>query len=103
MKGTMMVKVATTSFDSAAYIRTAEEASLYLCDALESHDASVIAAALGTLARARGSTTVARATGISRASLYNGLRTGGNPTLETLLRVTGELGLELSARPKQTA
>jgi len=98
-----MVKVATTPFDSAAYIRTPEEASLFLSDALESHDASVIAAALGTLARARGPSTVAKATGISRASLYTGLRTGGNPTLETLLRVIDELGIELSARPKQAA
>jgi probable addiction module antidote protein len=90
-------------FDSAVYVRTSEEASLYLSDALESNDASVIAAALGTLTRARGPSSVAKATGISRASLYNGLRTGGNPTLETLLRVTGELGIELSARPRQAA
>lgn len=47
-----MVKVATTAFDSAAYTRTPQEASLYLSDALESHNASVISAALGTLARA---------------------------------------------------
>lgn len=98
-----MVKVATTPFDSATYIRTPEEASLYLSDALESHDTSVIAAAVGTLARARGASTVAKATGVSRASLYNGLREGGNPTLETLLRVIDELGIELSARPKQVA
>ena len=98
-----MVIVATTPFDSAAFIRTPEEASLYLSDALESHDASVIAAALGTLARAHGPSIVAKRAGISRASLYNGLRLGGNPTLETLLRVIDELGIELSARPKQAA
>ena len=98
-----MVKVATAPFDPAAYIRTPEEASLFLTDALESHDASVIAAALGTLARARGASTVSKATGLSRASLYTGLRTGGNPTLETLLRVIDELGIELLARPKQAA
>jgi probable addiction module antidote protein len=53
-----MVKVATTPFDSAGHVRTPEEISLYLSDALESMDASVIAAALGTLARARGASTV---------------------------------------------
>ena len=98
-----MVKVATTPFDSAAYIRTPQEASLYLSDALESGDASVIAAALGTLARARGASTVAKAAGVSRGSLYTGLRSGGNPTLETLLRVMDELGIELSARPREAA
>jgi DNA-binding phage protein len=51
MKDLVMVNVATIPFDISAYIRTPEDASLYLSDALESGDASVIAAALGTLAR----------------------------------------------------
>jgi probable addiction module antidote protein len=98
-----MVKVATKVFDSANYIRTPDEASAYLSDALESHDASVIAEALGTLARARGASAIAKSTGISRASLYSSLRSGGNPTLETMLGIIDELGIELSARPKQAA
>lgn len=95
-----MVKVPTTPFDPTEYIRTPEEAALYLSSALESHDAGVIAAALGDIARAAGTSDLARQTGISRASLYSALREGGNPTLGTVLKLLDVMGIELTARAK---
>lgn len=95
-----MVKVPTKAFDPAEYIETAEDAATYLSSALESHDAGVIAAALGDIARAAGTTDLARKTGLSRASLYSALREGGNPTLGTVLKLLDEMGVELTARPK---
>lgn len=92
------VKEATVSFDPAVYIRTDEEAALYFDDALQSGDPSVIAAALGTIVRARGASEVAKASEVSRSAIYKGLTEGGNPTLETMMRVLDHLGVELKAR-----
>lgn len=95
-----MVNVPTTPFDPAAFIRDADDISTYLNDAFASADPAVIAAALGTVARARGATDIARATGISRASLYSALSESGNPTLRTILGVLDQLGVELTVHPK---
>lgn len=59
-----------------------------------------MAAALGELARARGMSDVARASGLGRESLYKALSPGGNPELGTVLRVVAALGLELRLAPK---
>ena len=97
---TKMVKVSTTPFDPAAFIRDADDVATYLNDAFASADPSVIAAALGTVARARGATETARAAGISRASLYSALSAAGNPTLRTVISLLDQLGIELAAKPK---
>lgn len=49
------------------------------------------------IARARGMAHVARATGLSRESLYRALSANGNPSFATVLKVTRALGLRLSA------
>jgi probable addiction module antidote protein len=68
-----------------------------LNDALAIGRAPSIAAALGLIARVRGMSGLAAATGIKRQQLYRALREDGNPTLETLTRVTNALGYRLSA------
>jgi probable addiction module antidote protein len=68
----------------------------WLDDAPE--DAAGIARALGDIARAKGMTKVAEATGLSRESLYRALSTGGNPSLATVLKVARALGVRLHAR-----
>ena len=95
-----MVKVPTQPYDTGAAITTPEDAAFFLADALESGDPAVVASALGTIARARGASELARKTGLSRAVLYKALREGGNPTLSTLLTLLDEFGVELTARPK---
>ncbi len=60
-----------------------------------------IAAALCTVAKARGMTDVANATGLNRQALYAALREGGNPTLDTIVKVVEALGLELTGRPRE--
>ncbi|MEQ1509104.1 MAG: addiction module antidote protein [Sphingopyxis sp.] len=89
------VKVETAPFDPADYIRDDEEAALYISDALKTGDAADVATALGTVARARGASGLARATGLSRAALYSSLSPSGNPTLATVLSVLKELGMEM--------
>ena len=62
-------------------------------------DGAVIAKALGDSARARGMSQVASDAGVSRECLYKALSGERNPTLDTVLRVVGALGLKLCADP----
>ena len=59
--------------------------------------AGFIAKALGDIARAKGMAQVACDAGLSRESLYKALSGERNPTLDTVLRVIGALGLKLRA------
>ena len=69
----------TTVFDAADYLETEEDIAAYLTEALATGDTAVVTLALGAIARARGMTRIARATGLSRESLYRALSADGNP------------------------
>ena len=88
-----------TPFDAAEYLTDEETMVLFLEDALESGDVKVIASAIGTVARAKGMTQLAKDAGMSRESLYKALSTVGNPELATVLKVLSALGLKLSVEP----
>ena len=90
-----MGKIKTTPFDGAKYIRTPEDVVETLNDALESGEAGYIAVALGAVARSEGMSKIAEKTGVNRQALYMALSENGNPTLETLLKVMGALGIRL--------
>ena len=49
------------------------------------------------IARAKGMSQVASDAGLSRESLYKALSGDRNPSLDTVLRVVGALGLKLRA------
>jgi probable addiction module antidote protein len=85
----------TLPYDVAEQLRTPEEMAAYLDAWLEEapDDVSGIARALGDIARAKGMSTVARETGLSRESLYKSLSEDGNPSLATVLKVAKALGL----------
>ncbi len=92
-------KVKTLPYDVASQLRTAEEMAAYLDAWLTEapDDVRGIARALGDIARAKGMTQVARASGLSRESLYKALSEDGNPSFDTVLRVAKALGLRLHA------
>jgi probable addiction module antidote protein len=69
----------------------------YLEAALEDGDPTLIAAALGDIARAQGMSQIARKTGLGRESLYKALSPDGNPEFSTVLKVVRALGLRLHA------
>jgi probable addiction module antidote protein len=71
----------------------------YLEAALEEGDPTLVAAALGDIARAKGMTQVARDAGLGRESLYKALSPAGNPEFATILKVVAALGLQLHATP----
>jgi probable addiction module antidote protein len=86
----------TTRFDSAQYLDSDEGITAYLDEALETDDPAFIAQAVGTVARARGMSQIAKQTGLSRESLDKALSAEGNPELGTFIRVIAALGLRLS-------
>lgn len=86
----------TTRFDSAEYLDNAEAVSAYLEEALETDDPAFITQALGTVARARGMSQIAKETGLSRESLYKALSAEGNPEFSTVIRVMQALGMRFS-------
>ncbi len=55
--------------------------------------------ALGTVARARNMTRLARDTGMSRTSLYKALSGEGRPEFGTIMKVAKALGLDLTVKP----
>ncbi len=88
----------TTPFDAADYLDDAEDIASYLEEAFATEDPAYIAHALGTIARAKGMTEVARKAGLSRESLYKALSAEGNPEFATILKVMSALDLKISAR-----
>ena len=52
-------------FDAAPYLDSDTAIAAYLTDILEANDASLLAAALGDIARARGMSEIAKAAGIT--------------------------------------
>ena len=89
-------KIRTTPYDSAEYLDSTEAINAHIEEALETDDPAFIAKALGTIARARGMSQIARKAGLSRESLYKALSAEGNPEFGTIVRVMQALGLKLS-------
>lgn len=85
-------------FDAAEYLDDLQSQTELLADALASGNAGYVANALGVIARARGMSELARATGLGRQSLYAALSPGGNPTLDTVLKVAKALDIDLTAK-----
>jgi probable addiction module antidote protein len=94
-----MPKTVTTPWDPAEHLKTEQDMAAYLEAALEEADPTLIAAALGDIARAKGMTQVAREAGLGRESLYKALSPAGNPEFATILKVVAALGLQLHAAP----
>jgi probable addiction module antidote protein len=85
-------------YDVVDHLRSPEEMAAYLDAWFEEFpdDVSGIARAVGDIARAKGMTQVAQDAGLSRESLYRALSEEGNPSLATILKVLGAVGLKLS-------
>jgi probable addiction module antidote protein len=95
-------KTKTTPHDTADYLKSEADIAAYLeaCFEEAPNDMHFIAKALGTVARARGMTQLAKDTGMGRESLYKTLSGEGNPSLNTFAKVVDALGLRFSFTPK---
>ncbi len=83
-------------FDAAEFLTTEADIRHYLEAAFEDGDPALIRSAFGDVARAHGMTTLARDAGVSREALYKAFSEDGNPTLDTLIKVTKALGVRLA-------
>jgi probable addiction module antidote protein len=94
----------TSPFDPAEYLEDEKDYEFYLQEsfniAREDKDPSFLYHALGTVARAKGMTELARSSGLSRESLYKSLCAEGNPEFATILRVLEALGFKMSIEKK---
>ena len=86
-------------FDAAPYLDSEEAVAAYLTDILEANDPALLAAALGDIARARGMTEIAKASGIAREALYKALRADAQPRFDTISKVCAALGVRLVVQP----
>lgn len=92
-------------WDPVDHLETEEDMALYFESCVEEDpgDGSLIRAALGDIARARGMSQLAKDTGLAREGLYKALSADGNPEFTTIMKVVKALGLTLHAGPAKAA
>lgn len=86
-------------FDMAEHLPDDQAIAEYLTIVLEENNPAELTHALGTIARARGMTEVARASGLTREALYKALRPTSQPRFDTIAKVCSALGVKLVAQP----
>lgn len=80
----------------ADYLVDERSIRAYMDEVLSMNDPAHFAIALGTVARARGMSKIAKKTGMSRESLYKALSSEGNPEFGTVVRVMKAIGLRFT-------
>ncbi len=88
-------------FDFSEHLDSEQAIAEYLTIILEENDPALLAAALGDIARARGMTEIAKASGLGREALYKALRPDAQPRFDTVSRVCAALGVKLVAQVVQ--
>jgi probable addiction module antidote protein len=71
--------------------------------ALAAGNPASVVEALGSFARTRGMSQVAKESGLARESLYRSLGLGGNPEFATILKVLSSMGLRLTVQDIQAS
>ena len=85
--------------DAAEYLDDEQATAEYLTAMMADGDPAMVAAALGDIARARGMSEIAKASGLTREALYKALRPNAQPRFDTISRVCAALGVRLVAQP----
>jgi probable addiction module antidote protein len=99
MTMTKRIKVSDLpEFDAAPYLDSEASIAAYLTDILDASDPALLASALGDIARARGMSEIAKASGLTREALYKALRPDAQPRFDTISRVCAALGVRLVAQ-----
>ena len=76
-------------FDIAEHLDSEQAMAEYLTVVLEENDPAALAGALGSIARARGMSEIAKASGITREALYRALRPDAQPRFQPRLHSAG--------------
>lgn len=102
MDGARIVNTSEVTFspyDTADYLASEKDIAEYLNAILDENDPSLLAAALGDIARARNMTQLAKTVDMSREGLYKALSGKGNPAYRTISKVANALGLQIRMEP----
>ena len=91
--------VNVTTWDASEYLETEKDIAAYLNAVMEEDDPTLPQAALSDVAKARGMSSIARDAGVSRESLCKSLSADGNPSFQTISKVSRALGLQMSFIP----
>jgi len=83
-------------FEPSAYLDSNEAVAEYLTAAAEDPNPDVFLAALGDVAKARGTAQIARDSGLGRESLYKALSAGARPRHETVNAILHALGVKFA-------
>ena len=88
-----------TRFDAADHLRDEAAIAAYLAEVAQDDNPELLAHALGTVARARNMSQLARDTGLTRVGLTKALSPEGNPSFATIAKVAKALGLRIRIEP----
>jgi len=66
-------------------------------------EGDMLLVAIRTIARARGMTDLAKASGLGRESLYKALSPGAKPRYETITKLLRALGVKLTVEPSHSS
>lgn len=83
-------------FDASEFLDNEEVIAGYLAAALEDSNPDVFLRAVANVAKARGVTAVAKASGLGRESLYKALAPGAKVRYETVRKLLDSLGVKLT-------
>lgn len=83
-------------FDASEFLHNEEVIAEYLAVALEDPNPDVLLRAVANVAKARGVSQVAKASGLGRESLYKALAPGAKVRYETVQKVLDSLGVRLT-------
>ena len=90
-----------SAFDAADYLKSDADIAAYLAAAAEGGDASHFARALGTVARARNMSALARASDMTRQGLTKAVTGETSPSLETVMKLLTALDLKFAVQPSE--
>lgn len=82
-------------FDVVEFLEDEEDIQEYLNAAIEEDDTKYLFKALGNIARARNMSQLSKEVGMSREGIYKALSGEGNPSFQTVSKITKALGLKL--------
>ncbi|CDH20870.1 conserved hypothetical protein [Xenorhabdus bovienii str. kraussei Quebec] len=89
------MKSAPKKFDVVEFLETEEDIQAYLNAAIEENDTKYLFKALGNIARRKNISQLSKESGISREGIYKALSGEGNPSFNTVYKISRALGLKL--------
>ena len=88
-------------FDVADYLTDDKMIAEYLSSVLYEEDTSLLMAAIGDIAKARGISHIAALSGLGRENLYKALAPGSKPRFDTIIKILKALGVSLQFSSKK--